>query len=100
MHAKNAIFSIGAGRVLETAKKAAGNARKAEISEEYKSEEILAYIKAHPFYDHIVIAVVYPGFYSGAKKLYGLLSSEKEWNVRAVSGHFLWSYFMATNFVF
>ena len=27
---------IGAGRVLETAKKAAGNARKAEIYEEYK----------------------------------------------------------------
>ena len=87
---------IGAGRVLETAKKAAGNARKAEIYEEYKSEEILAYIKAHPFYDHIAIAVSGdPGFYSGAKKLYGLLSSEKEWNVRAVSGISSLSYFMA-----
>lgn len=93
---QNAELLIGAGRVLETAKKAAGNVHNTEIYKEYKSEEILTYIKSHPFYDHIVIAMSGdPGFYSGAKKLYGLLSSEKEWNVRAVSGISSLSYFMA-----
>ena len=93
---QNADLLIGAGRVLEAAEKAAGNAHKAELYKEYKSEEIFSFIKSHPFYYHIVIAMSGdPGFYSGAKKLYGLLSSEKEWNVKAVSGISSLSYFMA-----
>lgn len=87
---------IGAGRPLETAKKAAGSGHRAESYQEYRSEEILTYIKEHPFYDHIVIALSGdPGFYSGAKSLYRLLSSEKEWRVETVSGISCLSYFMA-----
>lgn len=87
---------IGAGRPLETAKTAAGEHRQVDLFQEYRAEIILSYIKEHPFYEHIVIAMSGdPGFYSGAKKLCELLSTETEWDIKLVCGISSLSYFMS-----
>lgn len=46
---------------------------------EYRSEQIAAYIKEHPEYEQVVVALSGDvGFYSGAKKLLELLGKETE----------------------
>lgn len=87
---------IGAGRPLETVIKAAGERKKADRYEEYRGEYIVSYIKEHPFYDHIVIALSGdPGFYSGAKTLYKVLGNETEWKLKTVCGISSLAYFMS-----
>lgn len=87
---------IGAGRPLETVIKAAGERKKADRYQEYRGEYIVSYIKEHPFYDHIVIALSGdPGFYSGAKTLYKVLGNETEWKLKTVCGISSLAYFMS-----
>lgn len=53
------------------------------FSHEYRSERIVEYIKAHPEYRTVAIALSGDvGFYSGAKKLVDLL----EGNVEVICG--------------
>lgn len=93
---KRADLLIGAKRPLETAIKAAGEFGQTDLFQEYRAEEILSYIKEHPFYDRIVIAMSGdPGFYSGAKKLYELLSAETNWDIKPICGISSLSYFMS-----
>ncbi|MBS7007394.1 precorrin-6A reductase [Anaerostipes sp.] len=93
---RKADLLIGAKRPLETARKAAGESSRADTFQEYRAEEILSFIRKHPFYEQIVIAMSGDlGFYSGAKKLYQLLLAEKEWSLKAVCGISSLSYFMS-----
>lgn len=63
---------IGAGRMLERIKQPG---QKTYIA--YRPEEICQYIKEHPEYKRIAIALSGDvGFYSGAKKLLGVLEKE------------------------
>ncbi|MBQ8305555.1 MAG: precorrin-6A reductase [Blautia sp.] len=63
-----------------------------EILYEYRSDVIAAYIREHPWYEHIVIALSGDvGFYSGARKLLDLLGP----SVRVVCGISSVVYFMA-----
>lgn len=65
---------IGAKRIVDAVK-----LPQHEVWYEYRSEEISAYIKAHPEYERIVIALSGDvGFYSGAKKLTALLGEKTE----------------------
>ena len=73
---------IGARRMLE----AAGG--KATVFCEYRAEEILSYIEAHPEYGKIgVVLSGDTGFYSGAKKLAELLKARPEkYDIRLIPG--------------
>ena len=63
-----------------------------EVVYEYQSEKIVQYIKEHPEYEHVVIALSGDvGFYSGAKKLLDLLGPE----TRVICGISSVAYFMA-----
>ena len=63
-----------------------------EVVYEYQSEKIVQYIKEHPEYEHVVIALSGDvGFYSGAKKLLDLLGPE----TKVICGISSVAYFMA-----
>ena len=63
-----------------------------QVVYEYRSDVIGAYIKSHPEYENIVIALSGDvGFYSGAKKLLDLLGEE----VQVICGISSVVYFMA-----
>ena len=63
-----------------------------EVLYEYRSDVIADYIREHPYYEHIVIALSGDvGFYSGARKLLDLLGP----SVRVVCGISSVVYFMA-----
>jgi len=79
---------IGAGRMTKAAAKS-GQA----VYDEYRPEKILSYIKEHPEYEQIVIALSGDvGFYSGAKKL---SHSLREYPLQMICGISTVSYFMA-----
>lgn len=68
---------IGACRMLDAARQVLPAGRKAEEFCEYRYEQILSYIQAHPEYSKIAVTLSGDtGFYSGAKKLAELLRSE------------------------
>ena len=78
---------IGARRMTEAVQKP-GQA----VLHEYRSEKIAEYIKAHPEYRTVAIALSGDvGFYSGAKKLLDLLGEE----VQVICGISSVVYFMA-----
>lgn len=73
---------IGAGRMLE----ASAHEGQATYMA-YKPEEIVDYIKMHPEYENVVIALSGdPGFYSGAKKLLELLDREPQMRTEVLPG--------------
>ncbi|MCC2254463.1 precorrin-6y C5,15-methyltransferase (decarboxylating) subunit CbiE [Ruminococcus sp. CLA-AA-H200] len=78
---------IGAGRMLETVRKME-SVEGRPVFAEYRSREILSYIRSHPEYEKI--AVLFSGdtgFYSGAKELAELLQKEMpECGVQMVPG--------------
>lgn len=77
---------IGAKRVVNAVRKS-----QQDVLYEYRSLEIAAYIKEHPEYEQIVIALSGDvGFYSGAKKLLDLLE-----DVQVICGISSVVYFMA-----
>ena len=78
---------IGAKRMTEAVQKPGQS-----VLHEYRSERIVEYIKAHPEYRTVAIALSGDvGFYSGAKKLVDLL----EGNVEVICGISSVVYFMA-----
>ena len=78
---------IGAKRMTEAVQKPGQS-----VLHEYRSEKIVEYIKAHPEYRTVAIALSGDvGFYSGAKKLVDLL----EGNVEVICGISSVVYFMA-----
>lgn len=78
---------IGAKRMTEAVQKPGQS-----VFHEYRSERIVEYIKAHPEYRTVAIALSGDvGFYSGAKKLVDLL----EGNVEVICGISSVVYFMA-----
>lgn len=78
---------IGAKRMTEAVQKPGQ-----KVLHEYRSEKIVEYIKAHPEYRTVAIALSGDvGFYSGAKKLVDLL----EGNVEVICGISSVVYFMA-----
>ena len=78
---------IGAKRMTEAVQKPGQS-----VLNEYRSEKIVEYIKAHPEYRTVAIALSGDvGFYSGAKKLVDLL----EGNVEVICGISSVVYFMA-----
>ena len=78
---------IGAKRMAEAVQKPGQR-----VLHEYRSEKIVEYIKAHPEYRTVAIALSGDvGFYSGAKKLVDLL----EGNVEVICGISSVVYFMA-----
>ncbi|MEO2263611.1 precorrin-6A reductase [Dorea sp. YH-dor228] len=82
---------IGAKRMLESSAKAEQPSYAA-----YKPEEILAYIKEHPEYENVVVALSGDvGFYSGAKKLLQLLQQEPDIEAEVVPGISSVAYFCA-----
>lgn len=84
---READLLIGARRMVE-AVRLPGQ----EALYEYRSEETVAYIAAHPEYEKIVIVLSGDvGFYSGARKLLDLLKGE----VRVICGISSVVYFMA-----
>lgn len=73
---------IGAGRMLEASVRD-GQA----VYTAYKPEEIVEYIRQHPEYERIAIVLSGdPGFYSGAKKLLGLLEDEPQMEATVLPG--------------
>lgn len=65
---------IGAKRIVDAVQRGEQN-----VLYEYRSAEIVSYIKSHPGYENIVIVLSGDvGFYSGARKLLELLDDETE----------------------
>lgn len=65
---RSADLLIGAGRMVESAKP------EQKVLVEYRADKIAEYIKEHPEYENVTIALSGDvGFYSGAKKLISLL---------------------------
>ena len=71
---KRADLLIGASRMVEAVRMPHH-----QVFCEYKSEKILSYIKDHPEYEQVVIALSGDvGFYSGARKLLNMLGKDTE----------------------
>ena len=71
---KGADLLIGASRMVEAVRMPHH-----QVFCEYKSEKILSYIKDHPEYEQVVIALSGDvGFYSGARKLLNMLGKDTE----------------------
>lgn len=71
---KRADLLIGASRMVEAVRMPHH-----QVFCEYKSEKILSYIKDHPEYEQVVIALSGDvGFYSGARKLLNMLGEDTE----------------------
>lgn len=91
---KEADLLIGAGRMIQAAKKVVGEAgrnHKAEFYKEYRADQIVDYIKNHPEYQNVAVVLSGdPGFYSGAKKLKEALLdgrlSDREVSVEVIPG--------------
>lgn len=84
---ENADLLIGARRMVQACRK-----EKQDILEEYDSQKIADYIKMHPEYEKIAIALSGDvGFYSGAKKLSEIL----EGSIRLIPGISSVVYFMS-----
>ena len=91
---KEADLLIGAGRMLQVAKKVVGEAgrnHKAEFYKEYRADQIVDYLKNHPEYQSVAVVLSGdPGFYSGAKKLKESLLdgrlSDREVSVEVIPG--------------
>lgn len=78
---------IGARRIADSVKQPYHT-----VVYEYDSAKIVQYIKEHPGYERVVIALSGDvGFYSGAKKLFALLGKE----IEVICGISSVSYFMA-----
>ncbi|HIY19516.1 MAG TPA: precorrin-6A reductase [Candidatus Blautia avistercoris] len=90
---RRAELIIGARRLAEAAKAAGGCG---DVYWEYQSEKIIGYLKDHPEYTRIAIALSGDvGFYSGAKKLLqGLKEAFPQSPVRTVCGISSLVYFM------
>ena len=81
---------IGAARMVKALRFSA-----ADTFEEYRCEEITAFLRAHPEYERVAVALSGdPGFYSGARKLHAALS-EMGAKVEVLCGISSASYFMS-----
>lgn len=79
---QSAQLLIGAKRMLEAASSAGQPTYAA-----YKPDEILQYIKTHPEYEEVAIALSGDvGFYSGARRLLSLLKKEPQVEVKVIPG--------------
>lgn len=79
---QNAQLLIGAQRMLEAASSAGQ-----PVYAAYRPDEILQYMKTHPEYEEVVIALSGDaGFYSGAKRLLNLLKEEPQMEVKTIPG--------------
>lgn len=91
---KEADLLIGAGRMIQAAKKVVGEAgrnHKSEFYKEYRADQIVDYLKNHPEYQNVTVVLSGdPGFYSGAKKLKEVLLdgrlSDREVSVEVIPG--------------
>ena len=88
---QHADLLIGAGRMLRAA------AQEGQpVYEEYLPEKIIGYMKEHPEYEQVTVALSGdPGFYSGAKKLMELITKEPQMEGVIIPGISSVSYFAA-----
>lgn len=87
---------IGAKRMVEGVQNVIKGTSNPGVFYEYESDKIVSYIKKHPQYEKIVIALSGDvGFYSGAKKLIDKIKEQEGWSVSIICGISSVAYFMS-----